>query len=288
MLAGCGGQAANESAAESNQANIVDLPVLPVPSPPMDRAALLTAAAQAASAIAAGTDDREAQRKLDGNRFEMRIRFGCMGPVPADEERMAGWRFDPKSRTLRVQATPDVLPDDPAIAAVAGEGFEAVEGFWIARPWILQDACPARPDPAVAVDTADKADAGQSAPKPKAAPKPVAEDSAEAAAIRRQGKPSHSVAIAQFFTATDSRLGRRDHRPYKATKLLPEGAAPSASGYNLVLSGRLKRLPDGRTIACHAEGPDARPQCVISADFDRAWIERPDTRELVAEWSSGG
>ena len=58
----------------------VDLPIVPTPDPPLDRAALLSAIAQAASATAAGTEMPEAVRGLDGRQFELRIRFGCRGP----------------------------------------------------------------------------------------------------------------------------------------------------------------------------------------------------------------
>ena len=98
----------------------------------------------------------------------------------------------------------------------------------------------------------------------------------------------HRVGIAQFFSDTDSRTLRRDGRPYQATKALADGQAPSAQGYDLVLSGRLKRLPDGRVIACKVEQASRPPQCIVSVDFDRVWIERPDTKESLAEWNAGG
>jgi hypothetical protein len=57
-----------------------------------------------------------------------------------------------------------------------------------------------------------------------------------------------------------------------------------AVGFTLVLSGRLKALPDRRVILCSARGPDSPPECVVSAEFDRVWIEHPATKEVVAQW----
>ena len=95
------------------------------------------------------------------------------------------------------------------------------------------------------------------------------------------------IGIAQFFTKGEARTQRRDERAYEATRTLAEDEAPSREGYDLILSGRLKRLPDGRVIACAVSDRDSPPACVISVQFDRVWIERPDSREMLAEWGSG-
>ena len=67
--------------------------------------------------------------------------------------------------------------------------------------------------------------------------------------------------------------------------MLREGEQPSPEGYNLVLSGRLRQLPGGRVIACRLTNPDVPPDCILSVLFDRVWIERPETKAIVAEWS---
>jgi hypothetical protein len=161
-------------------------------------------------------------------------------------------------------------------AAIAGDAFEAAEGFWVPRPWLLQPGCPVVPPPTAPAQPAEAGTAKNppsEAAKAKVAPQPVAQQ---------------RVGIAQFFSDTDSRTLRRDGRPYEATKVLEIGQAPSAQGYDLVLSGRLKRLPNGRVIRCRVERPDLPPQCIVSASFDRVWIERPDTKESLAEWNAGG
>ena len=285
LLGACTQQPADTSNDTVNDAgNATILPSLPVPEAAMNRARLLSAVAQAASAAAGGLDDGEAQRKLDGQQFEVRIRFGCSGPTQVADEKAMSWRFDKEKGTLRLRAAPDVSADQPLPASVVGQGFEAVEGFWIPRPWLLQPGCPVVPAPAPVEPAPD----GKPAAAAKQAPVGKAPAETDLASLDQPASAQHRVAIAQFFSDTDSRTLRRDGRPYEATKALAEGQAPSAQGYDLVLSGRLKRLPDGRVIACKVSRPDAPPQCIVSADFDRVWIERPDTQESLAEWNAGG
>jgi len=282
-----GGNTINEAAHETS--NVMTVPSIPVVAPGMGRAALLQAVAQAASAEAGGLDDGEVQRKLDGQQFEVRLRFGCRGPTDsaAAKTKTLSWRFDEKDRTLRLRATPDLSRDQPLPGLVAADAFEAVEGFWIPRPWLLQPGCPVVPAPVpVQMPQTAKPPKSPAAPKAVEGTKPPTE--ADSASSAPAATVQHRVGIAQFFSETDSRTLRRDGRPYEATKSLAEGQAPSPQGYDLVLSGRLKRLPDGRVIACRVEQAEQPPQCIVSADFDRVWIERPDTKETIAEWSAGG
>jgi hypothetical protein len=268
---GCRQPEAQDNAASPINAVEPAAPRIPLPEPPMDRAALLMAIAQAASAHSAGSDDSEAQRRLDGKPFELRIRFGCRGPSNDLGGEEAGWSFDRERRTLRVRATPTISGEDEVAARIAGDAFEAVEGFWLARPWLLEAACPAT----AAVKAV-----------------PVPPETADAPADRPAAEPAHPATmvpkfgIAQFFTATDSRTGRRAMRPYETVKTLEQDEPVGSQGFDLVLSGRLRALPDKRIIACVSSGPDLPPNCIVSADFDRVRIERADNREIVAEWGS--
>lgn len=275
LLVSC--QPADPQRAEMNEpANTArrEEPVLPVAEKALDREALLLAVLRAASAAGLGEDDRPAQRDLDGDQFELRLRFGC--PGSAQQGRPGGAfnvQYDEKERTLRLRASPNVTADQPLIAAAASEAVEAVEGFWIGRPWLLSPACPfVRQPPASAKPAEAEPAAGV-----------VSRDAAPAVRVAPAGR----VAIAQFFTEADPRAGRRDQRAYEATKTLAVDEAPSGQGYNLVLTGRLRKLPDGRVVACVVESVDAPPACIISAQFDRVWIERPDNGETLAEWRSG-
>ena len=240
----------------SNQAPVVRA------NPVLDRAAILAVVAQAGSAAAAGAALPADLRALDGRQFEVRIRFGCMGPLAGSTTNWLSWSYDAGSRTIRVSARPTISAEDPLVASIGGEGFEAAEGFWIPRPWLLQPVCPASAAvqaPAVAEDEAD----------------------AEPLPVRQR------VGIAQFFTESDSRTGRRDSRPYQAVHTLAEGQALGSQGFNLVLSGRLRALPDGAVVKCVAANSDTPPDCIVSAEFQRAWIEQPETGRVIAEWGGG-
>lgn len=248
-------------------------PAKPLVEAPRDRGSLLIAMARAASAAALGLNDTDAQRSLAGDRFEFRLRFGC--PRPAGEQAADGpfsVRFDEAERRLRLSATPTVSADDPPVAAVVGEQVEAVEGFWIDHPWILAAGCavgPATPEPADPDSTPAEAKSGSEAAVP---------------ALPRSAPTLPRSAIVQFLTDNDPRTDRRGERPYAATKTLPVGAAPSRQGYDLVLSGRLRALADGRVIACTVTSPDLPPTCLVSALFGRVRIEHPGTGEILAEW----
>lgn len=241
--------------------------VLPAVDPPLDRSGLLLAVARTASDFTAGRDDSNRQRTLDGRRFEVGLRFGCPGVT--DETRT--WTFDAESGVLRVRVEPELTIDAAEISDLDLDEFEAIEGFWIQRPWLLETACPrAASSPEPAEEDAAATDTDSEMPEIDAPPRP---------AMPRVG-------IAHFYTANDSRTLRRDSRAYQATRKLAAGEQPSANGYDLVLSGRLSRMPDGRAITCAGTDPQLPPACVVSVTFDRVELRRPDG-ELVAEWSSG-
>jgi hypothetical protein len=225
---------------------VLNLPAVPRPEPPIDRATLLAAIAEAASATAAGAQLPETVRSLDGRQFELRIRFGCRGPATELRDRWLGWSFDPDKRRIRVRAKPTISIDDPLVAELSGEEFEAVEGFWIPRPWLLQAVCPA-------------AAAVQSSPGEGQAEIPA---NSSVAANQRQpaanatassgNRPEESetwapsvprIGIAQFFTSDDPRTRRRDTRPYEASHTLPEGRRSAHRGTIWCCRGAFARSP---------------------------------------------
>ncbi len=259
---------------------VADLPSVPRPFPSLDRAGLLAAAAQAASAAAAGTAPPPELKALDGRQFEVRIRFGCRGPSSGETTNWLTWSYDAESRTIRVKARPTISAEEPLVASIGGEDFEAAEGFWIPRPWLLQPVCPAT----AAVQSAPEQEPAQSntvAATGAAAQKEAADEAAEPLPIRQR------VGIAQLFTDTDSRTGRRDSRPYQAVHTLKEDQAIGSQGFNLVLSGRLRSLPGRGVIECSATDADTPPDCIVSAEFQRVWIEQPETGEVIADWGDG-
>jgi hypothetical protein len=162
--------------------------LLPAPERPLDREALLIAVVRARSAAAASTDDRAQQADMDGARFTFRIRLGCRWQTEGEGgDRTATANVE--ARRVELSAAPDLTLEHPLVAALAGDGFEAAEGFWIRSPWLLVPACPA----------ADSVPAMTSVP-------------GEAAAA----PGGTGVGIAQFYTAEDSRAERRDGRSYVA------------------------------------------------------------------------
>lgn len=234
---------------------------LPVAEPPLNREALLLAAMRAASAYAAGSGDSNVQRGLDGKRFEMRVRFGCPDEEPKGDAAYQA-TYDPVERRLTLSAAPDVRRDDPSLVGISDDQVEALEGFWVRRPWLLTAACPVPP-----ITTGGD--------EPPAEP--------DAKASEQLGS---RIAIAQFFTAADPRTRRRDERPYRYTARLTEGEQPSAAGYDMVVSGRLRRLPNGRVVTCSAPAVDVAPTCIISVIVDHVSMSRVDTGAILAEWGA--
>lgn len=268
-LTGCR-PADQTNAAGGNMADepVVNLPAIARPAEPMNREALLMAVARAASARAAGTDDGASQRELDGQPFEFTIRFGCSGPVEELRTAPLGWTHDPAKATLRLRAMPTITTDDPVAARIAGKAVEAIEGFWVPAPWLLQATCPAAAAP------------------PVAPPEPAAASDQESG---RQVQPSlrwPKVGIAQFFTSADDRTRRRDSRAYEAVESVEDGAPVGSQGFDLVLSGRLRLTPGNRVIECVAAGSDTPPDCIVSADIDEVRMQRPEDGSVVARWSS--
>lgn len=230
--------------------------IAPAPTA-MNRAELLAAMAAAASAYAAGQRPAGAD-PLAGRTFAIRLPFGCGGPADAPAEgaaRPAGQAsavWGPRRETIRLAVTPADWRSAPVITE-AGVEAEAVEGFWIPRPWLTADACPG---------------SGLSGThEPVVTPQ--------------------SVGLAAVFSKEDSRVGRRNGRAYEFT-VRPTGDTPPAPGplgYRLVLEGRLETFPDGRVIRCRAQGPDQRPVCLAAMRLDRvAFVE---SGNLLSEWRGG-
>lgn len=253
-------RASKPSAPEPPPAPKVEAPAtLPLPDPTVDRAGLLQALAAAGSAYAAGrADDGPA---LAGRRFVIRQAFGCAGPAPRDgppQPGVAVWSWGAKNQTIELSLQPadwkDWGPSDPAAAA-----WEAVEGFWLTRPWLLTEDCPAAPAAGVMP--------GPIEPMP---------------AVSRP-----TAGLAAVFERGGSRVGRRDGKAFTYTVRSDDGplAAPT-SGYRIVLEGRFTAFPEGRAIKCRAANPDERPTCIAAATIDRIAFETADGRP-VTEWRIG-
>ena len=225
----------------------------------LTRAGLLAETSRAASAYAAG-ERPEGPDPLVGRPFALRVPFGCDGPPPTATagDGVAHWSWGPENRTIRLTLTPgDWLNTGLISSAADGSAWEAVEGFWIPRPWLSAAACSSI--------RADPLQSGGGAPAPQ------------------------TVGLAAVFTAEDSRVGRRNGRAYAFT-IRPTGDTPLAApenGYRLVLEGRLASFPDGRAIRCRAGGPDQRPVCIAAIRLDRVAFTSADSSVLLSEWRPG-
>ena len=226
------------------------------PPPTLGRADLLAAAAAAASAYAAGATV-ERSDPLTGRSFAIRTPFGCAAAEDPPAPGLAGRVLRAKGRAAELSLTPADWTASPLVAAaVEAKIWDAVEGYWIDRPWLRPETCPAL----AAISAQDAEDAP--APSPQ------------------------TVGLAAAFGPEGSRFGRRNGRAYSFT-VRGEGEAPPptpAKGYRLVLEGRFTAFPDGASIHCRAETPDRRPLCIAAAQLDRVAFEDGDTGGVISEW----
>lgn len=235
-------------------------PVVVAPTS-LNRAGLLAATARAASAYAAG-EQIEGADPLVGRPFALRVPFGCNGPQPTAAESagdgLARWSWGPENKTIQLSLTPGDWLNTALISGAAdGSDWEAVEGFWIPRPWLSAGEC--------STVRSDPLQSGDGAPSPQ------------------------TVGLAAVFTAEDSRVGRRNGRAYTFT-IRPTGDTPLTAptrGYRLLLEGRLASFPDGRAIRCRASSPDQRPVCIAAIRLDRVAFTNADSSVLLSEWRPG-
>lgn len=233
-------------------------PVAPPPplaaEPPLDRAALIAAGRQAAADYAAGAKPGSARNPLIGRAFVLRLPFGCDGPQASAGASQAYYSYDAPRKSIRVSARPAIWTTLPQIQSLPDVSeIEAVEGFWLSRPWTASESCPPR-----------------SEGPPPASPTPPASD---------------TLGLAQLFSAEGSRVLRRGERPYEITRRVgDDDAALVSRSYRLVLEGRISGFPDGRAARCWAETPDHRPVCLLGVTFERVAILDGATGEVLGEW----
>lgn len=236
---------------------------VPVPTTALTRLEFLNAARLAEQAYAEGRVATRADPLL-GRSFAIRMAFGCNGPAPATADGtldgLAHWVWGPDRQTIRIRLAP---ADWKGSALIAPSGatsdapvWEAVEGFWVPRPWLTTEGCPTV----------------------HVGPQPSVPD---------QPSPQ-TVGLAAVFEAGGSRLGRRNGKAYEFT-VRPRGDQPLASparGYGLLLEGRMVGFPGGRAIRCQALSPDQRPVCVAAVQLDKVTFKDASGATL-SEWRPG-
>jgi hypothetical protein len=256
----------------------------PLPSPVLTRADLIAAAAAARDAYARGAPYPEANTDLVGRRFTLRLPFGCTDATSdADDARIEA---DATKKSLTLAARPQVWTGQPWLSPIVGPSppVEAVEGFWIRRPWTTSELCPPTPAalPAPPAPTgkplAGKAPTGKP-PTGGAAPAPPAPPAASA----------ETLGLVRIYRAGDSRLKRHAHQPYRVVLKLTDSRIPLDRRFWLVLDGRVASLEGGegkgQPIRCQAATAQVLPRCLIGMELDHVAVEAQATGERLAEWA---
>lgn len=234
--------------------------IIPAALPNLGRRDLLAAASVAADAVAAGLSPPPGNRALIGRRFELRLPIGCEGPAPSGQgfRNWAEWSFDPQRSALRLRARPEPLSEIAWIGALAeAMRAEAVEGFWIDRPWTNAESCPP--------NRATSEDASQASATAPADPQ--------------------ILAIAQFFGPDSPRTLRRGDRPYAVTVKADARSFASPRHFNLIVRGRIADASDGQPVRCRDNGPARRPSCLIAVRLSNVAFEDPADGSMLAEWT---
>ncbi len=248
----------------------------PVVSGVLGRADLIALAAAAADAAAAGREPGPEIARADGRRFELRLPFGCAGPAgSADGDAAAPmrWRYDSTAQVLRISVDPVAWTARDWWPAAAAAGVEAIEGFWVARPWTSSEACPVRGEAPVAAGTEPETVPGQTGPG-QTGP--------------GQTGPEQTLAVGQIFLADSGRGGRRDGKPYQAVVRVAEDQLDMTRGFRLRINGRIARAGTVGPVRCRqAVDPGQRPVCLVSVVIDEVTVENPAGGETLATWSVG-
>ncbi len=268
-------------------------PEAPAPAAPtvvldstVNRAALLAALTEARAATA---DARPREAALNGRTVSVRLPFGCQGAGDADHVE-AGLPSVVRGADGALMLT--VMPEDLSASALIGVSrassdgaapadatgkWEAIEGFWIPRPWSGLETC--APRQAVAAVTAPEEDAADKALNDKTLPDtPIA--------TAPLSKPERSAGLATVMESGGSRLGRRQGQAYVHVIRGEKGAVatPAPGGYALRLEGRLTAFADGKAVHCVQQDAESRPVCVAALRLDRLAFEEGATGAVLSEW----
>ena len=237
----------------------------------LDRADLIELAAAAADAGASGAPLPDEVRDAVDRRFEIAVPFGCSGAAAADSDAPLRWRYDAEAETLRLHVA--VTRWEAADWNLEGPGdSEAIEGFWIARPWSSSGECPRRATP----------------PSPAASPQPIGGEP-PAAAANSSPNPVQTLAIAQFLGGDVRREVLREGRPFQSVQRIARANFAAPRGFRLLLSGRIDEVPgaQGPVHCVQPGGFEQRPRCIVAVTLDEVRIENPAIGAVLASWPIG-
>jgi len=232
----------------------------------LSRAEIIEIANAAADATSSGATMPDRVGAAEGAQFEVDLPFGCDGPAAENSREPFRWRYDTVSSALRISVAPAVFdpgdwlgkpsPDNSGTTAPAASK-EAIEGFWIARPWSSRGTC----------------EAGS----PTTAPLGI-----DAVTL-----PGQTLGLAQIFTDQGSKNARRGGKPYESIRRIGEDDLKIDQGLRVRLRGRVARFPNGSTVRCRQPaGKEQRPICLVAVSFDEVGIENPSTQDTIATWAS--
>ena len=252
----------------------------------LNRAALLAALTEAGTALA---DGQTRDAALTGRTVSVRLPFGCGGEAAVASEAGGLPRL---VRNADGSLTLTITPEDlgasalvPATREGAVDKWEAVEGFWIARPGSGLDACPA--SAALAAPAPDLAPSpAQTAIKTPAEGKTAEAKTVDDVTAPPIVQPERSAGLAAVLETGGSRLGRRQGQAYVHVIRGEKGVAPTPApgGYALRLEGRLTAFADGKAVHCVQKDAESRPVCVAALRLDRLAFEDGATGALLSEW----
>ncbi len=233
----------------------------------LGRADVIELATAAADAAASGALLPDRVRAAVGRRVEIAVPFGCSGPAEADSEQPLRWRYDEGEETLRLHvAVTRWQAGDWGLEQPADDGArddEAIEGFWIARPWSSSGECPER----------------------------TAGGPAAAATAGPDAEPT--LAVAQFFRGDIRREALREGRPFQSVQRISRADFAASRGFRVILSGRIDRVPaaegglEGPVRCIQPGGIERRPRCIVAVTLDEVRIENPVSRAVLASWPVG-
>lgn len=236
----------------------------------LDRADLIELAAAAADAAASDAPLPAEVRDSVDRRFEVAVPFGCSGAADAESEAPLRWRYDSEAETLRLHVAVTRWEAGDWSLEPLGDS-EAIEGFWIARPWSSSGECPQR----------------AASPSPVVSPQPA--DGEPPAAANSSPTPVQTLAIAQFLGADVRREVLREGRPFQSVQRIPRADFAAPRGFRLLLSGRIEEVPgaQGPVHCVQPGGFEQRPRCIVAVTLDEVRIENPVDGTVLASWPIG-
>jgi hypothetical protein len=215
---------------------------------------LIGLGASAADAAASGMPLPASAMELVGKRFDISLPFGCDGPAPDGSIAQLRWHYDEKASVLRIHVEPTVWMKTDWWTSPP-EAVEAMEGFWVERPWSSLETCPSSPP----LSSAPGAD-------------PIT-------------LPGQTLGLVQLLSPDAPRQMQREGKPYEAVIRKTAEAVSLRQGLQLRLHGRVGRFPDGQPVRClQPGGREQRPVCLIAVTFEEVAFQDPATRETLSVW----